>query len=303
MTGADLRDGTVSWLRKCVPLSVKRCVRFILDHGFKPGAIGLVGACDYLVVRRRAGRAPSRRGFWRVRLRGWPGGVWGRYGSSDLAVFRQMFIEREHDWARAIEPLRDGALILDCGANVGLATVCLLRMFPGAFVIAVEPDADNLAVLERNVRPRRDQVEVVRAGVWSRPTHLVCHDPGTFEHAQWALRVCECAADTPGAVQAVTVGELLRRSGRERIAILKMDIEGAEAEVFGTGPTEWLDRTDAIAIELHDGTAFGPATAAFQRAIREQDYRLGSSGELTTAIRPTVARRTDQASAPRERPR
>ncbi len=292
MSAVGFRERSLAWLRRHVPLPLKRCVRFVLDHGFKPGAIGARGLCDYLVVRRRAGRDPDRRGMWRIRLRGWPGGVEGRYGTSDLAVFRQMFIDREHDWALALEPVGEGGLILDCGANVGLATVCLLRLLPRARVIAVEPDADNLAVLERNVRPKRDRVDVVHAGVWCRPAHLVCHDPGTFAHAEWSQQVRECAADTPGSLPAVTVGDLLARSGRDRIAILKMDIEGAEAAVFDADASDWLDRTDAIAIELHEGTPFGPAGAVFGRAIGGRGFVLGRSHELTTAIRPTVMRRS-----------
>lgn len=297
MTGVELRDGALCWLRKYLPLPVKRCLRFVLDHGFKPGAIGLLGMGDYLVVSRRAGRDPDRRGTWRIRLRGWPGGVAGRYGTSDLAVFRQMFIDREHDWALALEPVGDGGLILDCGANVGLATVCLLRLFPRARVIAVEPDADNLAVLERNVRPRRDRVDVIRAGVWSRPAHLVCHDPGTFAHVEWSRQVRECAADTPGSLPAVTVGDLLARSGCDRVAVLKMDIEGAEVVVFDADAADWLDRTDAMAIELHEGTAFGPAAAVFERAVRGRGFVLGRSHELTTAIRPAVMRRSAREAA------
>ena len=219
----------------------------------------------------------------------------GRYGTSDLAVFRQMFVWREHAWAHGLAPLRERALIIDCGANVGFASVYLLRLFPQAFVIAVEPDSSNYAILEQNLSRCRERCQTVRAGVWNRNVHLVCVEAGDSTMGHWARQVRACSADAPGAIPAVTVGDLLEKSGCDRIAVLKVDIEGAEAVVFDTGAESWLDRTDAIAIELHDGTTFGPATEIFKRAIRGRGFMLGTSGELATAVRPQASRRPPRA--------
>ena len=43
----------------------------------------------------------------------------------------------------------------------------------------------------------------------------------------------------------------MERTGWERVNILKMDIEGAEADVLGRTADAWLDRVDMLIIELH----------------------------------------------------
>ena len=45
-----------------------------------------------------------------------------------------------------------------------------------------------------------------------------------------------------------------------------MDIEGAETIVFSSGFEQWIEHVDAIAIELHDDSPFGPASEIFHRA-------------------------------------
>ncbi len=42
--------------------------------------------------------------------------------------------------------------IIDCGANIGLSVIYMKRFFPGAEIIAFEPDEQNFKFLEENVR-------------------------------------------------------------------------------------------------------------------------------------------------------
>jgi hypothetical protein len=43
----------------------------------------------------------------------------------------------------------------------------------------------------------------------------------------------------------------------------------------------WLDKVDAMAIELHDDSSFGNATQVFFSAIKDRGYTVSQSGELT----------------------
>ena len=72
----------------------------------------------------------------RVRVPGYPTPIYMRTGSSDYTVLRQVFIDREYE----IPSLADPRTIIDCGANVGYASVHFLTRFPNVKVIAVEPD-------------------------------------------------------------------------------------------------------------------------------------------------------------------
>ena len=48
----------------------------------------------------------------------------------------------------------------------------------------------------------------------------------------------------------ITVDTILETFDCTKLALVKIDIEGGEQQLFD-GPTGWLDRTDAIIIEFH----------------------------------------------------
>jgi hypothetical protein len=52
-------------------------------------------------------------------------------------------------------------------------------------------------------------------------------------------------------VRGMTVDTIMKEEGIEHIDILKIDIEGAEREVFGD-TSSWIGKVDALIIELHD---------------------------------------------------
>ncbi len=95
------------------------------------------------------------------------------------------------------------------------------------------------------------------------------------------------APPSPG----IDIGTLLDRSRHERISLLKIDIEGAEAMIFADDRCRlWLDRVDNLVIELHDDSQFGDATSAFERAIRGLPFacsrREGPSVAICRRVTP-----------------
>jgi FkbM family methyltransferase len=138
--------------------------------------------------------------------------------------------------------------VLDCGANVGLASIWIKREYPQARITAFEADPAIFAVLQRNLqRNHLTNVEAVHAAVWrdSQPITFRCE--GTDSGA-----VDQVAADTPGAaceVPAVRLRDLLIDG--PAVDLLKLDIEGAEAEVLADA-ADALDRVRAIQVEVHD---------------------------------------------------
>jgi FkbM family methyltransferase len=189
---------------------------------------------------------------------------------TDIAVLRQMLVTEEY---RPVAALRNVRLIVDCGANIGISAYYLLHQYPNARLIAVEPDADNLALCRQNLSPFADRVHVIQAAVWPE-NRLLRVVPASRHLGAWALRVEPW--DT-GDLQGLTIPEILSRAGEQGpIDLLKMDIEGAEEDIFRASPS-WLDLTRNIAIELH-GKA---AEATFDRALANYDYEHRHADELT----------------------
>jgi hypothetical protein len=61
---------------------------------------------------------------------------------------------------------------------------------------------------------------------------------------------------------------------------LKIDIEGAEKEVFQHGMNQWIDQVDTIAVELHD--RFQPGChKALVDSLKDRNHRMYKLGEYT----------------------
>jgi hypothetical protein len=81
-------------------------------------------------------------------------------------------------------------------------------------------------------------------------------------------------ADDGETMQGFPINRIINDSGFERVDLMKVDIEGAEVELF-TGDTDWLKKVGAVAIEFHhDSRAvsrFDEITGAYGFRIYDQD--------------------------------
>jgi FkbM family methyltransferase len=164
-------------------------------------------------------------------------------------------------------------------ANIGLASLYFAEKFPEARIIALEPEESNFDLLRRNLAGRANVV-CLNMALWSQSGTVTVFDPGD---GNWGFRTAsESATDTGwviGTVDCVTVGDLMREHAIDRVDLLKIDIEGAEKEVF-LSAAGWIDRVDAIAIELHDrfkrgcAKAFYDATQSFRHEAHKGESIL-----------------------------
>ena len=156
--------------------------------------------------------------------------------------------------------------ILDCGANLGLASLFFKRCYPKARITAFEADPAIAAMLADNLRINAAaDVEVVRAAVWAAAGEITFHadgaDCGTV--AAHALR-------PSGSVLRVPAIRLADCLSREPIDLLKLDIEGAEPEVLADCRSA-LANVRAMLLEVHE---FDPA----RRRSPEVLQLLGEAG-------------------------
>lgn len=182
-----------------------------------------------------------------------------RAGTSDLYMFEEVFLDGEYDLKADLDP----KLILDVGANVGFASVFFANRYPNAKIIAVEPDASNVSVLRKNVDPYPN-VRVIEGAVWYESTTVSLDDHGDKSGIQ-------VRAGSGGGVRAMTVDEILAMAGATKIDILKLDVEGAEKELFEHEPS-WLANVGVLMIELHDRFKPGCSKALYSALVRH-DFR------------------------------
>ena len=180
--------------------------------------------------------------------------------------------------------------ILDCGANVGYASVYFTNKYPEAKIISVEPEHSNFKMLQYNTL-FYDNIKCINSALWNRETYIKVL-PDAPGHTAGFTTV-ETSENDPEALKTTTISKLLKESNFDEIDLLKMDIEGAEKEVFsennlnGGGVYEWLPKVKVLTIELHDRMKRGCSRALFN-AISKYDYFFSMRGENLIFIRENI---------------
>ncbi len=176
---------------------------------------------------------------------------------------------------------RQIARIVDVGANIGDETARFRVHHRHAGIIAVEAADENYRVLEKNFAADAN-VTLVHGGLWPVHTNLKLIPGDTME----AYRVTE-TVDTDGTIAAYTVPDLMAMRGWDRIDILKLDIEGAEYELFTRHAGAWIDKVDVFIFEAPDNDRPGTTKAIFH-ALADIPFNTFICGENLVLIRTDV---------------
>jgi FkbM family methyltransferase len=185
--------------------------------------------------------------------------------------------------------------ILDVGANLGLFSLVLRATLPGRRIVAFEPAPSTYKSLASNVvLNAAANVECINAAVADRD--------GT---ASFAVREGARANSSLGAsaekgpvvvvdVPCVTLDRFTADAGIDRIALLKVDVEGFEAKVFeGAARILAEGRPQVVYFEVCPALArkegFAPdAAAAKLEAHGYMLHRIGPEGRLEKASRSEI---------------
>ncbi len=142
-----------------------------------------------------------------------------------LDLFEDIFITQPYYF----ETQNKAPVILDCGANIGLATLYFKKLFPASRITAFEPDPKTHAMLQKNIAANNFQnVTAVQAalsdntgpaGFYADP-----HDPGNFCQSLDAARMKGEKIE----VQGVKLSDYMPGE----VDYLKLDVEGAEDKVL-----------------------------------------------------------------------
>jgi FkbM family methyltransferase len=173
--------------------------------------------------------------------------VYLRARTTDVALCHEILLRGLYEAEFREAP----GVIVDAGANVGLSSVFYANKFPHSRIIAVEPEPSNYEMLLKNAAPYPG-ITPVHAALWKENGALNLFDTGA---GNTTFQVTETADSKgthgAGRVRAVTLESLMADYGLERIDLLKIDVEGAEKEIFEHS-SAWIDRVGLIAVELHD---------------------------------------------------
>lgn len=205
---------------------------------------------------------------------GIPNAVHLRTRTTDISSYSEVLLRKEYELDLPFSP----EIILDAGANVGMASVYFANRYPAATVIAVEPEPANFQMLSQNVRPYPN-VRAVHAALWNRDGEIAVNppDPASGASGEWGFVTGEGSGRM---VRAITIPTLLREANIAKVDMAKIDIEGAEQEIFEDA--SWLAELRCLQVELHD--RFRPGCSEKVEAAMA-GFSRSQHGETVTYIR------------------
>lgn len=162
-----------------------------------------------------------------------------------------------------------GHLIIDAGANVGLFSLWLLEAHPQVRAVAIEPGPENLRHLRSNLAAHEGQVVVIAAA-------LAGSSGRGFLDEGHGRSVDHRLSDSGTSVHLRTLQDVIDEVAphREPIDLLKMDIEGGEADVLEALPEAYLCRIQRIALEFHDNVVPGTLARVTDRLEHSHGIRV-----------------------------
>lgn len=181
--------------------------------------------------------------------------VFGYEGEGWFELLRKAGAFGEPHLADLANYVREDAVCLDVGANLGLYTLALSAMCPKGRVVAFEPDAPTFSALERTIEANGCK------NVATLPTVVGNGgDCGTFvEDPDW--RSSSHFVPGPGGTVAIGIDAL----NYGRVDVIKIDAEGSELDIL-EGALETIRRCRPVVIAEFNSFAF-----VFYRNITPRD--------------------------------
>lgn len=169
----------------------------------------------------------------------------------DRLGLAETIVEIWHDqvYTGAFYRPRDGDLVIDAGANVGLFSIWLARRNPSIRVIGFEPFEENFRLLEQNRMAAGVKNFIpVQAAVGGETTtgKMECVPGRSLDHRLDSGSVAE------GGFPVYSFADTLALASTARIALFKIDVEGSEYEMFEHASPSDIARVDRFAIEYHE---------------------------------------------------
>ena len=168
-------------------------------------------------------------------------------------------------------------LIIDCGANIGLASYYFSLTYEASQILAIEPSEENLKQARIN---NSSSVRLFKGAVGSEPGKVDIVDPN-LGNSGYRVESKEF-----GEIEMISINQLLNDSPHKNYSpfIIKIDIEGFESDLFSKN-TEWMAKFPIIIIELHDWMLPGTANSNnFLRKVSQLNNDFIIRGENVISI-------------------
>ncbi|RAI85589.1 FkbM family methyltransferase [Algoriphagus yeomjeoni] len=205
--------------------------------------------------------------------------MWFRPFTSDSLVVRQHYFSYELqpvvEYFKQIK--KEPQLMIDAGGNIGVATRYMQEYFPALKALVLEAAGSNCNVAKINLDPLRSILW--EKALWWRSEELNFNN----NDSAWAIRVSDKPGNGNGKVSGISLSQILAMEEYAEADFIKIDIEGAEEQVFELDKKlpEFLEKVACITVEPH--SEYG--RELLERKLKDWGYQIEYHGELIFGFR------------------
>ena len=204
-----------------------------------------------------------------------------RQRSTDLEAAISCLEEGEFDSLSLAYENNTSGIIIDAGAYIGTAAIAFSKMYPNATILALEPSTENYKLLCSNTTayPNIKPINLaLTAQENTNPIKLLNGGRGNWSFT--LVQPKDQEYKDIEYVETITIDKLMEEYQAIKLILLKLDIEGAEDELFKH--PMWMKYTNIICVELHENNAPG-CTKNFYTANKDR-YIYTQGGEKFFSI-------------------
>ncbi len=130
--------------------------------------------------------------------------------------------------------LKEGAVFVDVGANVGYYTLLAsVLVGAGGMVVAIEPNPDTVERLRRNIRLNKfTNIFTVPVAATETEQYLEFFEADVSNTGKSSLSSKNARSSKSAVVRGIPLDEIIQGHNIQRVDLVKIDVEGAELRVL-----------------------------------------------------------------------
>ena len=179
-----------------------------------------------------------------------------RPGTSDQVLIYEILLRPNRKADYWLPPDIQAKVVLDIGANIGVASTYLSKRFPQAQIYSFEPISANFSILKANVDPLGNVRPIQAAlGATDGAVEMFQSDAG-MNLGGYSLY--EAGSDTKvrTRVEIRRASSMMRELNLPSADVIKIDTEGSEHAILTDLGKEFLSKVQWIYGELHGNNDF-----------------------------------------------
>ena len=166
--------------------------------------------------------------------------------------------------------------IVDAGSNTGFASLFFKLKYPKAKIVTLEIEAENVKMIGKNLKNFKD-IDIIQKGLFNKKAFFRIEDP---YQATNSFVIKEVSPNENYDIESITIDEILMSKNIETIDVLKIDIEGAEKDLFEKNYENWLPKVKIIMVETHD-RMIPKCSYSVMKSLNEYNFILYTTTEDT----------------------